>query len=72
MMITLDHLAHRYQCLPSEALSRGNTLDLKVLHLSSAWQRHQHEEAENPGSSKRKNLSTDQLQAMVDAVRNKK
>jgi len=78
MMITLDNLAHRYQCLPSEALSRGNTLDLKVLHLSSAWQHHQQEEAEaqaNPGAPrkpKRTRHTPEQLQAMLDAVRNQK
>jgi len=78
MMITLDNLAHRYQCLPSEALSRGNTLDLKVLHLSSAWQRHQQEEAEaeaNPGAPrkpKRTRHTSQQLQDMLDAVRNNK
>lgn len=78
MMITLDNMAHRYKCLPSEALSRANTFDLKVLHLSSAWQRHQQEEAEaraNPGGPpkiKKTKHSPEQLQAMIDAARNKK
>jgi hypothetical protein len=78
MMITLDNLAHRYQCLPSEALARSNTFDLKVLHLSSAWQHHQQEQAEaeaNPGAPrkpKRKKHTANELQAMLDAVRDKK
>ena len=78
MMITLDNLAHRYQCLPSYALSHANTFDLKVLHLSSAWQHHQQQEAEaqaNPGAPrkpKRTRHTPEQLQAMLDAVRNQK
>ncbi len=74
MMITLDQLAHRYQCLPSQALAECTTFDLKVLQLANAWQHHQQQEAQTPGSGKsnKKTPSTAELQAMVDAVRNKK
>lgn len=78
MMITLDHLAHRYQCLPSQALAECTTFDLKVLQLANAWQHHQQEEAEaqaNPGAPrkpKRTRHTPEQLQAMLDAVRNPK
>lgn len=41
MMLSLDNLAHRYSILPSEALMRGTTLDLRVLDVSARWQQHQ-------------------------------
>ena len=37
MVITLDNLAHRYSCLPSEVLRRGSTFDLYVLDVSTRW-----------------------------------
>ena len=76
MMITLDHLAHRYQCLPSEALSRATTLDLKVLHVSNAWQHHQHQQSQQSADVNApkvvKKLTQQQLQAMIDSVRKPK
>jgi len=41
MMLSLDNLAHRYSVLPTEALMRGTTLDLRVLDVSARWQQHQ-------------------------------
>ena len=41
MMLSLDNLAHRYSILPSEALMKGTTLDLRVLDVSARWQNHQ-------------------------------
>jgi hypothetical protein len=41
MMLSLDNLAHRYGILPTEALMRGSTLDLRVLDVSARWQQHQ-------------------------------
>jgi hypothetical protein len=43
MMLSLDNLAHRYGILPTEALMRGSTLDLRVLDVSARWQKHQSE-----------------------------
>lgn len=40
MMLTLDNLAYRYHCLPSEALQRATTLDLHVLDVSTKWSIH--------------------------------
>jgi hypothetical protein len=40
MFLTLDNLAHRYNCLPSEALARGTTFDLYVLDISARYQTH--------------------------------
>lgn len=46
MILTLDNLAYRYKCLPSEALSRATTLDLYVLDVSAKWERHRQDVAE--------------------------
>lgn len=35
--MSLDNLAHRYGCLPSEALARATTFDLKVLHTANKF-----------------------------------
>ena len=76
MLLTVDNLAHRYHCLPSEVLERATTLDLHVIDLSSKWQRHQHEELEkqqaNQYAPKRPNLTKDQMQAMMDRVKREK
>jgi len=47
MILSLDNLAHRYHCLPSEALSRATTFDLYVLDVSTRWQIHQQEQDRN-------------------------
>lgn len=72
-MITLDNLAHRYNCLPSEALSRATTLDLMVLDVGARWSNKKSAEA----SGKKEEiitpkLSTEEMQAMIDRVRGAK
>lgn len=47
MLITLDNLAHRYNCLPSEALARCTTFDLKVLDVSTKWHNYKNEQENN-------------------------
>jgi len=46
MVITLDNLAHRYSCLPSEVLRRGSTFDLYVLDVSTKWSNYQQDKAD--------------------------
>lgn len=46
LAITLDNLASRYHCLPSEAYARGNTIDLHILDVSTKWANHQRDVAE--------------------------
>lgn len=73
MFITLDNLAHRYNCLPSEALSRANTLDLYVLDVSAKWHRHQNNLAEGKQSvTVTPKLSQAEMQAMIDRVKGAK
>ena len=71
MLLTLDNLAHRYKMLPSEVLTRADTLDLHVLDLSGRWQRHQQEQLENKQSRQQSRLSQEQMLAMVKRVKDK-
>lgn len=69
-MISLDNLAHRYNLLPSEALQRANTLDLKVLDVSARWQRYQNDVAEGKVAAKPKAQPTqEEMLAMIKRVR---
>ena len=73
MMITLDNLAHRYNCLPSEALSRATTLDLMVLDISARWSNKKIAEANGKKEETiTPKLSAEEMQAMIDRVRGAK
>ena len=68
MILTLDNLAHRYMCLPSEALSRATTLDLYVLDVSAKWARHRNDVAE--GRTPEGSLpNVEQMKAMIASAR---
>ena len=68
MILTLDNLAHRYNCLPSEALSRATTFDLYVLDVSAKWSRHQNDVAEGK-KPKAKQPTQAEMLAMIKRVR---
>jgi hypothetical protein len=76
MVLTLDNLAHRYNCLPSEALERASTFDLYVLDTSARYSKYQQDLAEqkaNPNSAKlTPKLSQEQMKSMIDRVRGAK
>ena len=73
MLLTVDNLAHRYHCLPSEVLERATTLDLTVIDLISKWAKYQHEQMErqqaNKLAPKAPHLTKEQMQAMIDRVK---
>lgn len=73
MFLTLDNLAHRYRCLPSEAMARGTTFDLYVLDISARYQTYVHdrEQAKTNGQAPplRKPLSQQQLADMLAQAR---
>ena len=75
MFLTLDNLAHRYNCLPSEAMSRGTTFDLYVLDISARYQTyiHEREQAKTNGLAPpvRKNLSQQEMLDMIARARSK-
>lgn len=73
-LITLDNLANRYSCLPSEALTRATTLDLLVMHTSARYQEYQsggEDTAEKKVKYKTKNhgLSETDMEAMLKRAR---
>lgn len=68
MILTLDNLAHRYNCLPSEALERATTFDLYVLDVSTKWEHHRNDLAN--GNTKPKQLSQEELLAMMAVAKN--
>lgn len=73
MMITLDNLAHRYNCLPSEALARATTLDLMVLDVGARWANKKHSEATGKKEETvTPKLSVEEMKSMIDRVRGAK
>jgi len=69
MIITLDNLASRYNCLPSEALAKATTLDLHVLDVSARWDRHK--QGHEPEAKAAPNLSQDQLLKLLNKAKEK-
>ena len=69
-MITIDNLANRYGFLPSEILEKGSTFDLQVLNVSSKYDAYMRKKQDEPDSAK--TYSQEDLQAMVDTVKNAK
>lgn len=68
MILTLNNLAEKYKCLPSEALARGNTLDLYVLDISTKWVKYQNDKAEGKVPQE-KVPSQEELMAMISRTR---
>ena len=68
MVLTLHNLAEKYKCLPSEALQRGNTLDLYVLDVSTKWLIYQQDQADGKVPSA-KHPSQKEMLAMIARVR---
>lgn len=72
MMVTLNNLAVNYKMLPSEALMRASTFDLKVLDISTKWEKRKVELAESkiPGKSTPK-LTEQEMLDMIKRAREK-
>lgn len=71
MLLTLDNLASRYNCLPSQAMKHGTTFDLHVLDVSAKWNKRQQEIAE--GKTPQSRVPTqDEMLAMIERVKERK
>jgi hypothetical protein len=70
MTITLDNLATRYHCLPSQALEQATTFDLHVLDVATRWSNYQHELAAT-GKKPVPKLSEQQMMQMLESVKGK-
>ena len=71
MVLTLHNLAEKYKCLPSEALQRGNTLDLYVLDVSTKWLAYQQDKADGRAPVT-KQPSQEEMLEMIARVRSEK
>ena len=71
MLLTLDNLANRYNCLPSQALANGTTFDLHVLDVSAKWSKRQDEIANGKAPSAKQPTQAEML-AMIERVRSDK
>jgi len=75
-MLTLDFVSKRYGKLPSEVMASASTFDLYVADLAMRYQSHMYEveEAKRTGKAapSGKKLSTEEMLAMIDNVRNPK
>lgn len=69
MILTLDNLAHRYQCLPSYALANASTFDLYVLDVSARWERYQRDLAD--GKIKPRQPDEQQMLELVKRAKEK-
>lgn len=70
MILTLDNLACRYHCLPSEAMAKGTTFDLYVLDVSAKWNKRQQDISE--GKTVEHKLSQEEMMAMIATARGEK
>lgn len=71
LAITLDNLAHRYNCLPSQALANATTLDLYILDISSRWNRYQQDKANGTAESALRPSESEMLK-MLERAKNDK
>lgn len=70
MILTIDNLAYRYHCLPSEALERATTFDLHVLDVSTKWEQRRNDSSN--GTNPSKQISIEEMQAMIARTRSEK
>jgi hypothetical protein len=64
-------MAKTYGLLPSEVRSRGTLYDIKVTKALVAWE-HKIQEEVSTGVKATPKLSVDQMQAMMERVKNEK
>lgn len=71
MLVTLDNMAHRYHCLPSEALARATTFDLKVLDTGAKYSKYRHDKDNGIKTPSRpiKDYTVDELGAILKQVK---
>ena len=69
LVLTIDFVARRYGVLPSTLMKSGDTFDLKCAELAEGFAQFTRK---NPGVKTNHGFTQAQLQAQIDAVRNKK
>ena len=66
--MTIDNLATRYHCLPSEALERADTFDLYVMDVATKYRKYQQDLADGKAVGAKKPNETEMLR-MVERAR---
>lgn len=70
MVLTLNNLAEKYKCLPSEAFAKANTLDIYVLDVSTKYVKYQNDLAEGKQPVKKSAVpSQEEMIQMIKRVR---
>lgn len=68
-MLMIDTMAERYAMLPSEVLTRGNTMDLLIFDACSSYKRHLQDRA-NGAPLKTEDFNQDELKQIMEDSRN--
>lgn len=71
-VLILDSLATRYHLLPSQVLTQADTLDYYVMDVAHSYEQYQRQlaEAKVSGKPMPANLTVDQMQNMLERVKN--
>jgi hypothetical protein len=70
--LTIDFIAQRYSCLPSEVLRSGSSIDVECANLAVAYENYLRKQEENKDKGViSSDYSDEYLQSMLTAVRNK-
>ena len=65
----IDTMAERYSMLPSEVLSRGNTMDLLIFDASASYKRYLQDKESGKTAVKTEDFSQDELKSMMEKSR---
>lgn len=70
--LTVDFVAKRYGCLPSQVLRSGDSIDIKIAAFAVAYENYLVKKEKNKAEGKvTPELSVDEMQAMIQRVRKK-
>lgn len=70
--LTVDFVAKRYGCLPSQVLKSGDSIDIKIAALAVAYENYLVKKEKNKADGKiTPDLSVDEMTQMLNSVRKK-
>lgn len=69
-MFMVDAMAERYGMLPSEVLTKGNTMDLLVFDATASYRRMLQDRANNGGKVKTEDFDQEELKQIMENRRN--
>ena len=68
--MTIDSLGKRYSMLPSEVLNKSNTFDLYIMDMAMTYENYVNQKAMNKGMEPVDAYDPDDLQELLNNVRN--